>query len=314
MRVLLVHNPGSGEQSHDGEVLRSLIRGAGHDVRVSPTRSEKFERALEGDVDLVVAAGGDGTVRAVGKSLVGRGIPFTILPLGTANNIAGSLGIRGEPAALVAAWPDATRGTMDVGLATSTWGESHFFESVGIGLVAEVLRRERALHRSPVDGEDRHAEMRKGREFFRDVLRDLAPREATLTVDGRTVTGSYLLVAVMKSRTIGPNLQLSPAASMDDGRLHVVLVAEAERAALWRSLDAAVGPALPVEPLPSLTATHVSLEWEGDHAHLDDEIWPEPRPVEARDDATRLGIGPTRRADVTLEAGAIQVLVPKPRS
>jgi diacylglycerol kinase family enzyme len=52
--------------------------------------------AVEAGADLVVAAGGDGTVRACAEALAGTGIPLAIVPLGTANLVARALGVPGQ--------------------------------------------------------------------------------------------------------------------------------------------------------------------------------------------------------------------------
>ena len=311
MRVLLVHNPESGEQRQDSDTLLTLIRGAGHEVRPWSMKNPDFERVLDDDVDLVVAAGGDGTVRSVASALVGRGLPLTILPLGTANNIASSMGIGGDPESLVASWASAVRRAADVGVASAPWGESHFFESVGIGLVADVLRTERSSSGPVVQGALRESKVRSGRELFSDVLSGLAPREAKVTIDGRTLKGDYLLVAVMKARSIGPNLVLAPAAKVDDGQLHVVLVSDTERQRLLRALAGDADASATEGELPSFTARRVSIEWHGDLAHLDDELWPEPRSLESPGDASPISAGALHRVDVSILPGALEVLVPR---
>src|SRR5438067_1635676 len=115
MRVTLLHNPKAGRGHPTGAELTELIRAAGHKVRYRSTKEGKYPRVLDAPADLVVAAGGDGTIRKVAVRLVGRGVPLTIIPLGTANNIATSLGICGPPAELVAGWPRARRRKLDVG-------------------------------------------------------------------------------------------------------------------------------------------------------------------------------------------------------
>lgn len=311
MRVLFVHNSESGEQRQDADTLLGTIRGAGHEVRLWSMKNPAFQRALDGEVDLVVAAGGDGTVRSVASALVGRDVPLTVLPLGTANNIASAMGIGGEAEPLIASWDRFERRAADVGIASASWGESHFFESVGIGLVADVLRTERAAAAPVVQGELRETKVRSGRELFSDVLSSIAPREATLTIDGRRRDGSYLLVAVMETRSIGPNLVLAPAARLDDGELHVVLVGEAERSLLLRAIDEHADASVVESGLPTLRARRVSIEWHGDLAHLDDELWPEPGALGGAGGGSAAGGGAGHRVDVGIVPGALQVLVPR---
>ena len=79
-----------------------------------------------------MAAGGDGTVARAGRALAGRDMSLAILPLGTANNIASSLGISGTPAEAIAAWRHQRVVRIDVGVIQHD-GESRFLESVGAG-------------------------------------------------------------------------------------------------------------------------------------------------------------------------------------
>src|SRR5688572_8742965 len=139
MRVALVHNPKSGDDEHEGEHLIELIGHAGHDVSYHQFR-KGWEGALDAKLDLVAVAGGDGTVGGVARSIADRSIPLTILPIGTANNIAGWLGLSGAPVeALVAGWSGGTLQPFDLGLARGPWGTFQFLESVGVGLLAEMM-------------------------------------------------------------------------------------------------------------------------------------------------------------------------------
>jgi diacylglycerol kinase (ATP) len=105
MNVLLVHNAEAGtadtpEQQH----VVAEIRTAGHTV-TSVSTKDNWRAAIMPHHDLVVAAGGDGTVRRVASALVGQPTPMAILPMGTANNIATSFGLAGlETAQVIERW------------------------------------------------------------------------------------------------------------------------------------------------------------------------------------------------------------------
>jgi diacylglycerol kinase (ATP) len=92
---------------------------------------------------VVLVAGGDGTVAKVARCLVDRDaahrIPIAILPVGTANNIARSLGIEGEVGGLLSGLSNAKTRYLDVGLARGPWGERNFLEAVGCGSIAEAI-------------------------------------------------------------------------------------------------------------------------------------------------------------------------------
>ena len=68
-------------------------------------------------------AGGDGTVNKVFAELAGHETLVTLIPLGTANNIADTLGLTaGSPEELIAAWPDFVLRPFDIGVAVAPWG------------------------------------------------------------------------------------------------------------------------------------------------------------------------------------------------
>src|SRR5688572_17841396 len=108
MRICLYWNPGAGDERPLDEITRA-IAAAGHDVVRVLHQKDDVAAVLDMNIDAVVAAGGDGTVARVGRALAGNALPMAILPLGTANNIATSLGISGEAAELAKGWTLARR-------------------------------------------------------------------------------------------------------------------------------------------------------------------------------------------------------------
>src|SRR5690606_6672480 len=108
--------PTSGDASASAEELEGILADAGYQVRYQALAGE-WKTNLEDPGDLVVAAGGDGTVAEALMTLAGRDVPVAILPFGTANNIAKSLRIVGETAQIVAAWRERNPEPLDLGLA-----------------------------------------------------------------------------------------------------------------------------------------------------------------------------------------------------
>ena len=141
MKITLVHNPtaGSGQETED---LVRLITDAGHDVRHRSTENG-WEQLLQDPADLVVAAGGDGTVRKVALAAADHALPFATIPIGTANNIAKTLGVLGDARELVETWSTSPRSEQpfDIGEIAAPWGRERFVESVGGGLVADLISR-----------------------------------------------------------------------------------------------------------------------------------------------------------------------------
>src|ERR671936_662709 len=96
MRILLIHNPKAGDCKHSKQQLITALTRCGHQTLYESTKKRGWKKAFKKPVDLVIAAGGDGTVRKIAWQVMGSGIPLAILPLGTANNLARSLGFSGS--------------------------------------------------------------------------------------------------------------------------------------------------------------------------------------------------------------------------
>ena len=119
MKVTLIHNPdaGSTDESCADEIANS-IRAAGHSVVCQSCRNAGWEKALLEPGDLVAVAGGDGIVGTVAKQMIGKSVPIAVLPMGTANNIASTLGLTGlSMDDLIRGWRSARRIQLDVGAA-----------------------------------------------------------------------------------------------------------------------------------------------------------------------------------------------------
>ena len=222
MDVTLLVNTSAGEGDHTRGGLRRVLEAAGHRVALGRRKGKGLSRALENPGDLVVAAGGDGTVGRVMKALAGRAVPLAILPLGTANNIATSLGVRGSPEELAVRWPDAGRRRVEVGIVRGPWGETRFIESVGLGLLARMMSP--SVDRGVQDVEDARARLDR-------LVRTLPLTRWRLELDGEDLSGDYLLVEAMNIRCAGPNLCVARA-DPADGRLEIVTAGEEDRPAL----------------------------------------------------------------------------------
>jgi diacylglycerol kinase (ATP) len=178
----------------------------------SPSEAEaeqRIKRAIDEGARAVVAAGGDGTVRSVAFNLLDRDIPLGILPMGTAMNVARSLGIPLELDGAAKVLADGHVRAIDVG---SVRGQS-FLEIASIGLGAEVLAN--ATH----VGEGR---LRAALDMIKAAWRYRRTR-VRLQLDGRDVRGHALMVAVANGPFTGRAVELAPDARIDDGAFDVFL-------------------------------------------------------------------------------------------
>jgi diacylglycerol kinase (ATP) len=295
MRVTLLHNPQAGPEEHDREALEALIEAEGHEVRYASTKEDGWKEALDEPADLVVAAGGDGTVSKVFKRLARRGgPPVTILPCGTANNIARSLGCADRDVAeLVRAWPSAQRRRYDVGEVVAGDERELFVECAGAGLFGWLLDRADELDDDP----DPDEKLERSLSLLAELLDEAEPLPFVVDLDGDDASGDYLAVEAMNARESGPNVPLAPAADVSDGQLDVVLLGPAQRDALAEYVAARRRGARPEAPvLPVRRGRRLRLQTRPDCGlHVDDDLLPDGcanGPVEVSAAASVTVLGP----------------------
>jgi diacylglycerol kinase (ATP) len=108
-RLLVIFNPAAGWRRRQrlAPVLAQLEgRGCPLALRetLGPGDAERFAAEADpAEIDLVVAAGGDGTVNEIVNGLARSGLPLALIPLGTANVLAAEIGLEVEPGAIAAA-------------------------------------------------------------------------------------------------------------------------------------------------------------------------------------------------------------------
>ncbi len=247
------------------------IGQAGHRPDYRSSKDKDWHLALEQPADLVAVAGGDGTVAKVAKRLIQRDSPLTILPLGTANNIFKTLYPPTPIEDLIAGWATARRRSCDLGSARGPWGNASFIESFGIGLLARMIsdsdgRASRAIP-DPTAQPD---------AFFKQVAEltvTYPARHLKVVLDGRDLSGDYVLLEVMNTKFIGPNFCLGPEAEPDDRLVDLVLLRSDERKRFVTYLAARAEN--PLEPGPFLArkGEHLQIEFQDRDVHIDDQVW-----------------------------------------
>jgi diacylglycerol kinase family enzyme len=177
---------------------------------------------------------------------------------------------------LIQGWATAKRKKFDAGVANGPWGSTHFVEGLGIGLFTEMMTRLDA--RGNID----LAHLTEPEEKITSVLEMLQARLQTcpeiklnVTVDGRDLSGEYILFEVMNIKSIGPNLFLAPAADLGDGLFDVVCLTRGAQETLNRCLDECKDGNQAPTGLPVRRGKQIHIEWEGTPIHIDDQAWPE---------------------------------------
>lgn len=280
MKITLVHNPSAGSGQNADELVR-LLSDAGHEVAYRPS-GDGWRQLLQSGCELIVAAGGDGTVREVALAAADHGLPFAALPIGTANNVAKTLGMLGDARELVGAWSSAPRSEhpFDIGEVAGPWGRERFIEGVGGGPVAELIGRGAEVD---ADASLLGRETDRALHLLGELVREAPARRWQIEADGLDLSGDYLAVQVLNMRFVGPNVPLAPEASPTDGLLDLVLVGEADRAPLQTYLEKRLHLASGQLPEPRVVrARNIELVVPaGTRWHVDDRAWPTAHPLGA---------------------------------
>jgi diacylglycerol kinase family enzyme len=231
---------------------------------------------------LIVVAGGDGTVHKVARRVVGRNTTLAVIPLGTANNIARSLGIVGEPRALITGLRRARKRALDVGIAEGPWGKRAFLEGAGGGLFADVMaaleggrgrRRRRAESENPktrFTPYDLH--LQPALHALAEALPGFKARASDVVIDGKRISGRYLLLEAMNMPFLGPNLHLGPDADPGDGRLDFVLLDENQRKEFQGYLAHRIDGGDDAPRVTTIKGERLQFAWGGARLHVDDKV------------------------------------------
>jgi diacylglycerol kinase (ATP) len=265
-RTLLIHNPTAGGGHPPRRELVGRLMAEGLSPTCVSTKNGELETALGEKWDLIIVAGGDGTVSKVGRAIGDADTPFAILPIGTANNVARAVGLNGELDGLIPQLRFATARRLNVGTVRGPWGKLKFFEAVGFGIIAEAISH--AGPRPP-----RALRIDIGREELQTFVRSSKAKRYEVEIDGEEFVGDFLLVEIMNLGFTGPALPISLTAAPDDGLLDVVFLFEKDRLAMNRWLES---PEDKPAPVTIRRGRKVTLNWKSGRARIDSRIYLPP--------------------------------------
>ena len=270
----MLHNPTAGDEHPNKEDLLTRFEAAGFSPTYQSTKDKRYKDALRKKWDLVIVAGGDGTVIRVAKNLRDRSIPLAILPLGTANNIASVLDLVDRDIdTIVANLAGAPRKQLDVGLARGPWGKRRFLEAVGFGTIAAAIAHAEGKEDKP-KARKKTLGIDMGREELQEHLHEAEAIRFEVDVDGEVFAGDFLLVEVLNISRTGPALPMSFLAEPDDGQLDIVFLFKNDRAPMLKWLEDPEGQ---ICPATVRRGSEVRLKWEHGHARIDDRVYVEPK-------------------------------------
>jgi diacylglycerol kinase (ATP) len=271
--VQLIHNTSAGEGKYGKAELIALLEERGYNCEYFSTKSFKKAGVRKG-LDLLIVAGGDGTVRKAVKlilktQLLDRPNRIAILPLGTANNIARSIGIQGDEAAIIQSWEKTKGKVYDVGRLINVRDERFFLESFGYGLFPFLIKKMESKNSIEKTGKKRK-DMEL--EELLEIARSYPVFKCTIVIDGKDHSGKYLLVEIMNTPSLGPNLLLSPDAKVGDGYFDVVLVAEKQRESLINLITARINKKPYNHRLKRVRGKDIRIYCETQDVHADSKL------------------------------------------
>ncbi|WP_165926942.1 lipid kinase [Tepidamorphus gemmatus] len=286
-RLLLIANPNASRCREGLGPAVSALAMAGFDINLRcPASSEAIAGVIAsegGEAEAVVVAGGDGTVNAAADALIACGRPVGLLPLGTANDLALTLGIPQDPVAAAAVIADGAPRAIDVGRANG-----HAFVNVAsIGLSVKIAERQDPVRK----------QQWRTLSYLITTLRVLGEADrfaARITCDGQSVDVEAYQIAVGNGVHYGGGLTVAENAAIDDGLLDVYAIEAG-------SLAEVVGlaPALLIGTQGRSTAV---TTLRGRHVVIETE---RPMPVNTDGEVTT-----ETPVEMNVERGALRVYAP----
>ena len=235
MRAVLIFNPTSGistvteQRMSPEETERTILEGlreSGIEPQVLHTTLEDggegmARRAAADGAELVMAAGGDGTIHAVANGLIGTQSILGIIPMGTMNNLAHSLNI---PDTIPAACSTVLNGKTRA-IDTGKVNDHPFLEVAGVGMEAALFPSAEEIKRPGL-----FSTLRGALNGLKTVFsyQDACMR---IEIDGnKERMYTALQVTICNAPFYGAHLQVAPQILMDDGLLDVVVYSNFSKA------------------------------------------------------------------------------------
>ena len=242
-RVKLIFNPMSGSQGgspHPLQLIVAALQGANMLPEVYLVEPEHdlapvVKDALRRGHRLFVVCGGDGTIDTVAGALAGTRGTLGIVPAGTRNNVAFSLGIPEDPQAAVGMLRGGRRLKIDVGLVVCGEEQRVFLEACSVGLLSALF---------PVSDDIQHGNLSRLGDLLGTLISSPVA-EIHLVLDGQPAlhTQDHIVVAA-NMLFVGPRFRVHPESLLDDGLLDLVVYAELSKLDLLGSvIQAATGGA-----------------------------------------------------------------------
>ena len=211
-RACLIVNANSSGSASDLSRGTDLLSRAGFQLEVVRTRDpDDVSRVIDerrDQIDLVVIGGGDGSLNCAAVPIRAAKLPLGILPLGTANDLARTLGVPTDIEGACRVIAEGYQTWIDLG----TVNEKPFFNAASVGTAARLSRR--------LDtGTKRRWGVLGYPLTLLEVLKDPPAFRVEILHDGRRTHVNAMQVTVGNGRFYGGGMVVHEEATIDDGRL-----------------------------------------------------------------------------------------------
>ena len=278
----LIVNPraGKGRAADQAAVCARELNQRGWHTQVSLCHSlaETVEsaRAAAEFADVVIACGGDGTVNTVLQGVVGTSSALGVLPCGTGNDIASTLGMpKGNAELIAATLASSPIVAVDVARVTTADGTSRWFLGVlSSGFDSNVNERANSI-RWP-RGTARYI------TAMLAELRTFTARPYSIIIDGDVHEGPGILVSVGNGPRYGGGMRICPSADIRDGQLDLTWLGDVSKATLLKVFPRVYAGTHVTHPrVSTLRGQQIQMAAPGQIAYADGErVGPLPISIE----------------------------------
>ena len=284
-----------------GDTIVGRLRALGHDVvdLVEPTYKElvaSAQREIAKKPDALIVVGGDGMVNLGVNLVAGTGVPFGLIPAGTGNDMARSLGIPHEDQAaaldvLIEALNHPAR-VIDAGLVTDAAGETRWFGCM-LSAGFDSIVNERANRMQHPKGASRYT------IAMLLELVTLKPIQYKITHDGETFESGGMMMSVGNGVSLGGGMNVTPTALLDDGLLDILVVGPLTRIQFLRIFPKVFAGTHIEDPrVRIIKAKKIRIEADGVVAYTDGERFATlPIDIEVRRGALKVFAPPVVAAE-----------------
>ncbi len=222
MKATVISNPTAGKMASRDHLREALLVLERHGWEVDVQRSRGpgdatriAREAVDANRDIVIVAGGDGTINEAVQALAGSPTALGFLPYGTVNVWAREIGLPLTPREAAVSLVSGRMETLDLGLAN----DRYFLLMAGIGFDSEVVRRSRKVERfkSRFGILPYAAVSLATAAFYRGV-------DVELRYDGVIRRVQALMLVLGNTRLYGGRYRFTPEAVATDGRLDLCIV------------------------------------------------------------------------------------------